>query len=147
MAVDVAVRTYDPKQIVITFGGTIMTGFADGTFVTIAGNGDAFTKVRGADGGVDRVNNNANDYRVTVTLKQTSLANDLLSAQHVLDKAANSGKLPLTVKDLNGTMVFFAPQAWVAKEPDPELSNTMSNRQWMFDTGPATMDVGSNLAT
>ena len=28
-----AVRTYDPKQVIITVGGVPMSGFADGTFL------------------------------------------------------------------------------------------------------------------
>jgi hypothetical protein len=145
MPADPTVRTYDPKLIVVTFGSVTITGYADGTFLTIAGNGDAFSKVRGADGGVDRVNMNQADYAVTLTLKQTSITNDQLSALHSADKLGNAGKLPLVVKDLNGTTLFSAPQAWVAKEPDPEFSAELSNREWRIDTGIASLVVGGNV--
>ena len=145
MAADNNVRTYDPKLVIITFGAVIFSGYAEGTFVAITQNGDSFEKVRGADGGVDRVNKNANDYSVAITLKRTSLTNDALSAIAIADKQANSGKYPLTVKDLNGTSLFFAEQAWIGKEPDPEDADTISNREWRIDTGPAAQFIGGNI--
>jgi len=142
---DANVRTYDPKRVIATFGAVILNGFAEGTFISIAGNGDKFEKVRGADGGIDRVNKNANDYSITFTLKQTSLANASLSAVLTADQTSNTGKFPLTIKDLNGTTLFFAALAWIAKDPDDEFSDSMSNREWRIDTGIAEKLTGGNL--
>lgn len=145
MAADPNVRTYDPKLVIVTFGTIIAGGYAEGTFITITQNGNSFEKTRGADGGVDRVNKNASDYSATLVLKRTSLTNDLFSAIAIADKAANAGKYPLTVKDLNGTSLFFAEQAWIAKEPDPEDGDTIANREWRFDTGIAAQFIGGNI--
>ena len=46
--------TYDPKRVIITFGGTPIGGYADGTFVDIAASSEAFTRKVGADGEVTR---------------------------------------------------------------------------------------------
>jgi hypothetical protein len=145
MAADPNVRTYDPKLVIITFGPVIITGYAEGTFVTITQNGESFEKVRGSDGGVDRVNKNSADYAVAVTLRQTSLTNDALSVIAAADRLDNSGKKPLTVKDLNGTSLFFAEQAWIGKEPDDENSDSLGSREWRFDTGIASKFTGGNL--
>lgn len=145
MPADPQVRTYDPKQVIVTFGTVIVSGYAEGTFIAIAQNGDSFEKKKGADGGVDRVNKNANDYAVTLTLKQTSLTNDALSLLSIADKLTNSGKLPLIVKDINGTSLFFAEQAWIGKEPDPEDGDSISSREWRFDTGIAKQFIGGSL--
>lgn len=139
---DPIVRTYDPKQVVITFGAIIFTGFASGTFIQVARSGDLFEKNKGSDGTVDRTNKNAFDFRVTVTLKQTSLTNDLLSAVQVSDIISNLGVLPMTIKQLNGTTLFFAPQAWIAKDPDDEFADVSGNREWIFDTGVAEKFTG-----
>ena len=45
-----SVRTYDPKQVIITVGGVPMSGFADGTFLTVDRDDDQWAKVTGADG-------------------------------------------------------------------------------------------------
>ena len=142
---DPIVRTFDPKAVVITFGPIIIIGYAEGTFCTVARSGDVFEVSKGADGTVDRVNKNSNNFAVTVTIKQTSPVNDLLSAVQAQDSLSNTGKYPLTVKDINGTTLFFAPQAWIGKDPDPELSDSLTNRPWRFDTGIAELFQGGNI--
>lgn len=142
---DPVVRTYDPKKYIIVFGAIPMTGFAEGTFITLARNGDLFEKSRGADGTVDRINKNASDFSVTITVKQTSLTNDALSAVMIVDMKNNTGVYPLTIKDLGGTTVFFAQYAWIGKDPDDENADTLGNREWRIDTGPATKFTGGNI--
>ena len=141
---DLTVRSYDPKQVVVTFGATVMTGYAEGTFVKIARNGNAFEKSRGADGSVDRVNKNALDFTVNLTLKGTSPVNAILSGLLLADQLTNSGTLPLVVKDLGGATLFTAAQAWIAKDPDQEFSDALTNREWTFETGPAANLIGGN---
>lgn len=140
----IAVRTYDPKQVKTIFGATPMSGFPEGTFVKISRNGPAFEKSKGADGSVDRVNKNANDFTVTLTLKQTSPVNAILSGLLVADILTNSGILPLTIKDLSGTTLFHAPEAWISKDPEAEFSDGLSNREWTFETGPGAFLCGGN---
>jgi hypothetical protein len=143
--VDLIARTYDPKFVTVTFGPVIISGFAEGTFVNVARNGDLFEKSRGADGSVDRVNKNARDGRVTVTLKQTSRTNDQLSLIAEQDLLSNTGKYPLTITDKLGTTFVFAAQAWIAKDPDPDLADSLSNREWIFDTGLMEKFIGGNV--
>lgn len=145
MSADPFVRTYDPKLIIAVFGPVIFTGYAEGTFLAIAGNGDKFEKSRGADGTVDRINKNSFDYSVTFTVKQTSLTNDALSAVLTADVLSNAGKFPLTIKDLNGTELFFAAQAWIAKDPDDSYSDSLETREWRIDTGIASKFTGGNI--
>lgn len=145
MALDSVVRTYDPKQIIVTFGGVIFTGFAAGTFLTITQNGDDFEKERGSDGTVDRINKNSDDYSIAATIKQTSLTNDALSVIRKEDKLFNTGKKPFAVKDLNGNSLFFALFAWIRKAPDPDYGDALTNREWGFDTGPAEQFIGGNI--
>lgn len=145
MATDLNVRTYDPKFIIATFGEVLFTGYADGTFITITRNGNLFDKRKGADGSVDRINMNASDFEVVITLMQTSLTNDGLSALALLDRVSNLGVKPLTITDLNGTTLFFARQAWIQADPNDEDGDTLGNREWTFGTGPAEKFTGGNL--
>ena len=140
----IAVRTYDPKSVKIIFGAPPLSGFAEGAFVKITRNGNAFEKSKGADGTVDRVNKNANDFSVAVTLKQTSPVNAILSGLLVADILSNAGILPLTIKDLSGTTLFHVPEAWISKDPDSEFSDSLSNREWTFETGPGAFLCGGN---
>jgi len=139
-----AVKTYDPKFIVITFGTTPISGYAQGTFVRVSRSGDAFTKRKGAGGDVERVNKNQGDFEVSVTLLQTASSNAELSALLAADQATDAGVFPLTIKDLLGNTLFFAPQAWIRKDPDWEDGDDLNSREWTFDTGIGANLVGGN---
>ena len=145
MARDTQVRTYDPKQVVIVFGAVIFTGFAEGSFITITRSGDLFEKKKGSDGSVNRTNKNSFDFSVNATLQQTSITNDALSLIVQQDILSNNGIKPLTVKDLSGTTLFFAEQAWIKKDPDDEEADVAGSREWQFDTGYADKFTGGNL--
>ena len=144
MSADTLVRTFDPKQVIVTFGAHIVSGYAEGTFISIERNGDGFEKSRGADGSIDRINKNAFDYSVTLTIKQTALSNGVLSALFSADQLSNNGVLPLSVKDLSGNSVFVAPQAWIMNDPSDEYGDTLASREWKFDTGIASKFSGGN---
>ena len=140
------VKTYNPKDIVITFGGYPLTGFADGTFLMVAPKNDRFTPVSGADGEAARAKSNDKTYEVTLTLLQTSLSNNYLSGILALDDISNEGKLPLLITDVRGTTLFSFLQAWIRIPPTSEFSKEISNREWIFDTGQADVEnIGGNL--
>ena len=85
-----ALRTYDPKQVVISIGGVPISGYADGTFLLIDRDENAFTKVTGADGTSTRVKSNNRAGSMTLTLKQSSPSNDVLSGFATLDELSNA---------------------------------------------------------
>ena len=144
MAVDTSVKTYDPKLVVLTFMGIIISGYADGTFINAKASGPAFKHKKGADGSVDRVNTNTWDLDIDVTLKQTANSNGDLSTIFLADKLSNAGKGELKIKDLNGTSLIFAPQAWITDGPDGAFSDDLTNRVWKLHTGPAEVFIGTN---
>jgi len=138
------VKTYDPKKIIITLGAIIFTDFAEGDFVEITGD-DGFEQSRGADGSVNRTNKNVDNYDVNINLSQTSITNDALSAKYKADKLNNLGISPLTIKDLNGTTLFYSAQAWIKKLPDTTDGDTMGSRQWNLHAANCDFTVGGNL--
>lgn len=139
-----AVRTFDPKQVVISIGGVPMSGFADGTFLEIIRDENAFTKVVGADGYTSRVKSNNRGGTLTVTLLETSPSNDVLSAFAALDEASNSGVVPILVKDLSGNSIYFSATGWIQKLPDSVFGKEINNRAWIIDLADVDMFVGSN---
>jgi len=145
MPAEKTVYTYDPKEKIITFGPVIISGFSDGDYLTIESSSDGFTKRKGADGTIDRINNNVFDYIATLIVTQTSPVNDQLSLIYNSDKLLNTGILPLVVKDLGGTSFFIAPQAWIRKDPNDVNGDSLGSREWVFDTGTATKFTGGNV--
>lgn len=139
-------RTYDPAQIVVQFGPIIMSGYQDGTFVKAGRDGDTFTKYVGVDGEVSRGRNRNKAGNAALTLAQTSATNDLLSSVQEVDELTGAGVYPFTIKDLNGTTLFFSPEAWIKKPPDTEYGKEIGPREWLFDTGKVETFTGGSLA-
>ena len=76
-------RVVDPAKMSISFAGRPITGWADGDYLDIDNDTDAFTDAVGTDGDVTRVRTNDDRATVTITLMQSSPVNDVLSAIHV----------------------------------------------------------------
>jgi len=139
-----ALKTYDPAQISIIVGGAIMSGFADGEFVTTERNEDAFTIATGADGEVSRVKSNNKSGRITITLQQTADSNLILSGFAQADELRNAGVVPVLIKDLKGATLVTAARAWVAKAPATPYAKDVQNRTWILETDELVQVIGGN---
>jgi hypothetical protein len=142
-----AFADYDPKKIVVTLGGTPITGFVDGTFVNFERTNDAFSMTTGADNLTTRTKRNDKSGTLILTLQQTSPSNDLLSTFANLDETASSGVFSLQVKDALGTTVVNSPAAWIRKFAPIERGNEHSPVEWTIDCADSTLVVGSNPVT
>lgn len=141
------VKTYDPKSINITIGSHIVTGYAEDTFLSIEQTGDGTVASSGADGEVARSLSHNPLHRLTLTLQQTSETNDYLSDLLRQDRASGGGGVvPLQVRDLRGTSVFAASQAWVVKWPNREYAAEVGEREWEIDAVETENYVGGNFA-
>lgn len=139
-----AVRTYDPKQVIISIGGIPMSGFSDGTFLEIERDEATWTKTVGADGLVTRAKTNNRSGTLTLTLKQSSPSNDVLSGILALDEATNAGVVPVLVKDLSGNSIYFSARAWISQFPNSSFGKDIADRQWVLAMDEADIFVGSN---
>jgi hypothetical protein len=140
------VTNYDPKKVVITFGGVPLDGFTDGDFISVAPNdADGFKKVVGADGEVARAQSNDNTHNVTLTIMQSSLVNAQLSNIRNTDKLTGKAIQPLSITDLNGGSLHFWPQAWIKGDPEWGYGKELKERQWVFDTGQQATDNKAGL--
>jgi len=140
----VSVATYDPKQIIISIGGIPVSGFTDGTFLQIDRNEPTWNTVVGADGLVTRGKTNNFSGTLTLTLKQSSPSNDVLSGFMAVDEATNQGVFPVLVKDLSGNSIYFAGQAWITQYASSTFDKNITDRQWVLTLAEADIFVGSN---
>lgn len=139
------VRTYDPKKIAIIIGPHIVSGYGEDTFVSVEPEGDGTTAVSGADGEVARSLSHNPLHTITLTVQQTSRTNDYLSALLALDKASGgAGIVPLAIKDLRGTSLFAASQAWVINTPTMEYGAEVSEREWEIMAVASAQFIGGN---
>ena len=138
------VHTFDPATVIVSIGGTPMSGLADGTFVMVSRDEDIFSKVSGADGEVSRAKSNNRSGSLTLTLMQTSMSNDVLSAIAVLDEISNTGIVPVFVKEIGTSTILMAGEGWVKKMPDVSYSKEIENREWVLDLAIVNMFEGGN---
>lgn len=129
------VKTYDPKKVMVVFGAIVLTGFAEGTFVTVETAGDGVTAIVGCDQEVVRSLPPDNILKnIRVNLLQTSDSNDLLSIAHDLDLKTGKGVVPMSIRDLSGRSLLVSDQAWIVRKPNMTRGKTASdgNCEWAF---------------
>ena len=129
------VLTYDPKKNIVIFGGRQITGFAEDDMITIKPHGKGMQLFSGADGEVGRSIDPDSTYDVEVALATSSKSNDYFSSCYNLDRSTGSGMKPLIIKDLGGTTLFFAKQAWVQNMPESKRGRKIDSQKWTFNTG------------
>jgi hypothetical protein len=140
-----AVKNYDPNTLIITFGATILDGYADGTFLSVEYNEDAYALTVGSNGEGCRSRSNNESATITFTLLQSSSVNDELSAYHNTDLLTGASIFPLLVRDINGTTVFAAETAWIRKFPTSAFDRTVGSREWVLETNKLNGFVGGSL--
>jgi hypothetical protein len=137
--------TYSADQVIVTVGGVIVSGFADGDFITAQYDEDRFTKMVGADGEVGRSKNPSRAGNIEITLAASSRANDELSALFNLDSLAGvDAPIAIAVSDLSGRTVIGASKGWIKSAPEVTFGKEIGERVWVLDCADLQMFVGGN---
>lgn len=126
-------KVYNADEVAISVAGIPITGgFADGEFVRIERETEAFSDVVGTDGEVTRSKTNDKRATVTIILMQTADANDLLAALHRTDKKTpgGSGVGRTLIEDLNGRALYEAAKSWIMTSPDVSFDREATSREW-----------------
>lgn len=139
---------YSPDRITLVFKGITITGFANGTFIEAERDNDGWTDEVGATGTVVRVKSLDRRGKITFSTMAGAPVNDLLSALIVLGEdgpiAGDVGAALL--KDLNGTTLVAAEEAWLLKHAKVEYADTHTPRQWVLRCAEMKIAGGSALA-
>ncbi len=129
-------KTYSPKEVDIIIGTTIVENWES---ITVALDEDEWTLVSGADGEVTRTENANKLGTITLSTKQASEANLLLSAQAVAGSI-----IPITIRDKNGYSIHSIAEGVIAKRPDAEYGKEAGDREWMIKGKLSIHIVGGN---
>lgn len=139
------IATYDPKEVILSVLGIDITGYAAGTFVNVEMDEDTFTMLVGAGGDTARVRNQNSSATVTITLMQTSPANDALSAAYNLDKQTGNGVGPFQLKDNRGTTNVNAQNCWVKKPAAIGFGKELEDRVWTLQLDKLEGNIGGTV--
>jgi hypothetical protein len=127
-------KVYDADQVSVNIAGIPVTGgYADGEFLRIEFEGDAFTDVAGTDGEVTRSKTNDRRATATLSLMQTADANNLLAGLAELDRNSpnGAGVGAFLVRDRQGTAIYEASECWIQKTPDATFDREATPREWV----------------
>lgn len=140
------VRTYDAAQVILSVGGANISGYADGTFISIEREEQSFTKVVGADGNTSRAKSNNRSGSLTITLQQTSPSNEVLSGFLAQDESSADAVVPVLIKDNTGESRLFSATGWVQGLPTIEYAKEISTREWVLDLADIEFNIAGNAA-
>lgn len=116
------VTNYDFKKVSVIVKGQIMTGFMDGTAVTLEKNEDNVVPHIGADGSVTYAESNDNTGTLTLTFKQTSS-----SLAYLRQLARNKSNVPTSVINNNtGAAKYNSSYGRIIKMPGEEFGSEVS---------------------
>lgn len=144
------IGNYSPEDVVMIISNNNFThtisGTVDGTFISFERTVPRSTLAVGSDLHAARVLRRNKSGTVTVTLMQSSESNDILSELARLDEEAhnNDWLFAVTIKDMLGRSVFYAPQAFIGNDPMTEYGVELSNREWTIQVINVQRHNGGN---
>lgn len=137
-------NTYDPKDVVVSVAGTIITGFAEDSQVRIERAEDSWGDVSGADGEVARWATNDRRGEVTVSLMQTSISNLFLSNKINADELEADGVFELVIQDTRGNDLHSSGSAWIKKPAAASYRKGIETREWVIRCADLNTIIGGH---
>ena len=136
---------YCPESVNCLIAGIIpVTGFVDGTFISVDKDEMPYSSIRMSDGTVARKYNNSQTYTITLTLHNGAETNNLLTKMWQLDELTQRGKFPLLIKDQSGSDLLFSTESWIEGIPSLTKSNAIDSRVWVIKSAYAVINIGGN---
>lgn len=136
------VDTIDPKDVILTVDGKIITGYSQDTYIEVDRDSNQVEDEVGAEGDVVRRITNDRRGTITITLLQTSPSNLILSALARLDEISGAGIFAVIIKDNRGNDLHMAPNSWIQKMPRTVYRAGVEVRAWPLRTNNLQMIVG-----
>ena len=135
---------YSPEEVNCLAFGIPLSGFSNGTFITINKDKIPYATTETPDGTIARLYTNSQTYTIALTFHRGSTSNDVLTKLWQLDEFTQKAKFTLLIKDLSGTDLFFSTNTWIEGIPSLVESTTFDSRTWVLRSSQAVMNVGSN---
>lgn len=146
-----SLANYDPDEISVSIAGVPVDpkagsgGYGPDTFLSIEFTSPRFSTQVGVDGKATRSKMLDRSAKATLTLMQSSLSNDLLSALAILDANTpnGAGVGAFLVRDRNGTSIYEAAECWIESVPNPQFGKEATTREWVIAIAKLNAFTGS----
>lgn len=137
-------REYRPADMSVIVNGQVISGFAEGTFITVERDEDAYTYAPSTSGEGTRVKNANKAGKITIVLNQTSPSNQIFSDAIKADELNNQGVFPVLIRDNSGNDVHKSEAAYIVKFPSTQYAKENSTREYVIQCENLEMNVGGN---
>lgn len=137
-------REYRPADMSVIIDGQIISGFAEGTFITVERDEDAYTYAPSTSGEGTRVKNANKAGKVTIVLNQSSPSNKVFSDALKADEQNNQGFFPILIRDNSGTDVHKSEAGYISKFPSTQYAKENSTREYVIQCENLEMALGGN---
>jgi len=140
-----ALAIFDPKLVIVTYLGSPVLQFADGSMIEIAPIEDTTTMMIG-NGGDAVISISPNrGMTIKLTLLASSPSNDDFSAALALLRTG-LGIGPFSLEDLTGRTLVTAPNTWISRVPDIKYGKESTPMEWNLMTNDADVFIGGSNA-
>ncbi|UPW39691.1 hypothetical protein ESCO56_00014 [Escherichia phage vB_EcoM_ESCO56] len=139
-------QQYSPKDVVCSWNGIAIEGFAPDSFLRLQRTSPLVTPVVGAGGQVALTRNADKTGTIEIELMQTSLSNQMLSAIQAkqdnmeLEEDISSN---FVIYDPSGSVLATGINAWLQELPQIELGRDQNSKTWVF--GCEKLDYTSTI--
>lgn len=136
---------YAPSEVRVLLAGLYsITGFAEGSSVSVSKVTSPSSSSFGISGQVERVQTPDRRYRIDLSLMSTSPSNDLLNAMFSIDQASGRLLLPIYIQDGSGTSQFTALESWITEVPSMSFTDGVETRTWTIECADGVYGLGGN---
>lgn len=132
---------YDPSQVILLLGGWSPYGFAEDTKITISKSGDIITPYGGTDGDVSLALQRNKMGTLTMSLANTSGANEVLCAFHEQMYLSRIAAFPVFLRDPKGFIINTI--GWIQGQPDYTIGSEVEAVDWVIGLKDATLSRGA----
>lgn len=128
-------QQYSPKDVVCSWNGVAITGFAPDSFLRLQRTTDLVTPVVGAGGDVALTRNADKTGTIEIELMQTSPSNLMLAgiyAEQQLIELEENISSNFVIFDPSGSVMATGRNAWLQALPQVELGKDQNTKTWTF---------------
>lgn len=128
-------QQYSPKDVVCSWNGIAIEGFAPDSFLRLARTSALVSPVVGAGGNVALTRNADQTGTIEIELMQTSPSNLRLAAIYAAQQAMeleNNISSNFVIFDPSGSVLATGRNAWLQELPRVELGRDQTSKTWIF---------------
>lgn len=134
-------KTYSAKHVNCTLATATIKGWGEEDMIEVSRDEGRYVKTVGADGRVSRSFIASTAGTITLTVMQTSEANEVLTGLLLTDETTLKGQFFVMIRDTIGGSVYQANDAWIQGPPTVTLKKGIEEYTWTIECSDLSMVI------